>query len=153
MVALVDSLVFMMFSFSGELVGLVDGVGARARPDLTPPDLALLIRAGCFDSFAVGREVLLRQAEADRVARKGKPTADVWPLTGVDTSPAAQRRAEEWALLGFAPGEPLIVLAHRLLPFDIEDKHWASPRCISTCLRRRFRQHEWGECLGRRACA
>jgi hypothetical protein len=29
----------------------------------------------------------------------------------------------------------------------------SSPRCTSTYLRRRFRQHEWGECLGRRARA
>jgi hypothetical protein len=94
----------------------------RMRGHVPPDQMARLIRAGCFDSFSTGRPLLLREAEAmDRGPKKGKATAEPWPLTGIDTSPMAQRRADEWSLLGFAPGEPLMVLARRYLPFDSED--------------------------------
>jgi hypothetical protein len=40
---------------------------------------------------------------------------------GLDTSPAAGRRAEDWDLLSFATGPPLMSLARRLLPADQHD--------------------------------
>jgi DNA polymerase-3 subunit alpha len=91
----------------------------RLQSQVMPQDLALLVRAGAFDAWGRGREVLLREAEAGRWKAKHAP--EPWPLEGLDTSPAAGRMAAEWDLLGFAPGPPLLSLARRLLPPDLHD--------------------------------
>jgi DNA polymerase-3 subunit alpha len=99
----------------------------RRRVTLPIQDLALLIRAGCFDFCGRSRESLLQEAEATQQGRlpgwwEGRKEYELWPLDALPASFAlAACWRQEWELLGFLCGPPLLSLARACVPPGLAD--------------------------------
>src|SRR5262249_54080751 len=99
----------------------------RLHAQVPVQDLGLLIRSGCFDFTGRGRQALLREAEAARAGRLPawwvrKHGVEPWPGEALPaTATQADRWREEWELLGFLPGVPLMTLLRSALPADLDD--------------------------------
>jgi hypothetical protein len=67
----------------------------------------------------------LHQAELDRHGRLPEAIRrrlEPWPLEGIaDDHPHARRWQQEWALLGFVPGPPLLGLVRAAAPAGLDD--------------------------------
>jgi DNA-directed DNA polymerase III PolC len=99
----------------------------RRRVTVAPQDLALLVRAGCFDFTGRSRPALLREAEALQLGRlpawwEGRDEFEAWPLEGLppEYTLAGQWR-EEWELLGCLAGPPLMSLVRACVPPGLAD--------------------------------
>jgi hypothetical protein len=99
----------------------------RRRVTLTPQDLALLVRAGCFDFSGRSRESLLQEAELTQLGKlpawwEGRKEYEPWPLDALSPSFAlASSWRQEWELLGFLAGPPLLSLARSCVPPGLAD--------------------------------
>jgi DNA polymerase III alpha subunit len=89
----------------------------RRRVSILPSDLALLIRSGAFDWTGRARAVLLREAEATNQGRLHGRWQEVepWPLDLPAEFSLAAQWQQEWELLGFLPGPPLMPLLRAAL--------------------------------------
>jgi DNA polymerase III alpha subunit len=115
----------------GPYLGLGD---FRRRVATAPQDLALLIRAGCFDCTGKGRQVLLREAEAPRLGRlpawwEGRDEYEPWPFEGLlaEYALAVQWR-DEWELLGFLACPSLMALVRAVLTPALADSRALAAR-------------------------
>jgi DNA polymerase-3 subunit alpha len=94
---------------------------------LSPQDLGLLIRAGCFDFTGRSRAALLRDADLSQRGRlpawwEGRDEFEPWPFEGLLTGhPLAKQWKEEWELLGFLCSPTLMSLARLCAPPDLAD--------------------------------
>src|SRR5262249_37183616 len=85
-------------------------------------DLALLVRSGCFDFSGRSRESLLQEAELTQLGKlpawwEGRKEYEPWPLDALPPSFAlAPSWRQEWDLLGFLAGPPLLSLARACVP-------------------------------------
>lgn len=98
-----------------------DEAKRRLENLVTPHSLAALVRSGAFDFAGKGREVLLSSAGlSDRglpcEARKQPPPIPTWPLAALGTP-----ETDEWEMLGFSCGPPIMALARRELPCELND--------------------------------
>jgi DNA polymerase-3 subunit alpha len=99
----------------------------RRRVTLAGQDLALLIRSGCFDFSGRSRDSLLQEAEATGYGKlpawwEGKKEYEPWPLDALPPSFAlASYWRQEWELLGFLAGPPLLSLARTCVPPGLAD--------------------------------
>jgi DNA polymerase-3 subunit alpha len=106
----------------------------RKRVNVTPQDLALMIRAGAFDFTHRSPVSLLREAEVLQHGRlppfwEGREEYEPWPLDGLPTSYAlAERWREQWELLGFLPGPSLMSLARACVPAGLVDSRTLGDR-------------------------
>jgi DNA-directed DNA polymerase III PolC len=93
----------------------------RRRVPMGPEALALFIRSGALDFTGQPRPALF--FEADLQDRTGGPTQELFPQAPLDgwlpTDYArSERLREEYRILGFLPGPPLITLFRAHLPPD-----------------------------------
>jgi DNA polymerase III alpha subunit len=107
----------------GPYQGLAD---FRRRVSLSPQDLALLIRTGCFDFTGRARQALLREAEALPLGRlppwwEGRDEFEPWPLEALEGYALCDQWRQEWELLGFLPGPPLMSLVRASVPPGLAD--------------------------------
>jgi DNA-directed DNA polymerase III PolC len=108
----------------GPYVGLAD---FRRRVTVAPQDLALLVRAGCFDFTGRSRAALLREAEALQLGRlpawwEGRDEFEAWPLEGLSAEfTLAGQWRDEWDLLGFLPGPQLMSLVRACVSAGLAD--------------------------------
>jgi DNA polymerase-3 subunit alpha len=99
----------------------------RRRVTLTPQDLALLVRSGCFDFSGRSRESLLQETELTQLGKlptwwEGRREYGPWPLDALPPSFAlAFSWRQEWELLGFLAGPPLLSLARACVPAGLAD--------------------------------
>jgi hypothetical protein len=111
----------------GPFQGLAD---FRQRAGIPPPDVELLIRAGCLDFTGQSRQALLREAEAGQ--RMTRPPAwwagrerkgvEPWPLEGLPAEYTLRDQwKEEWSLLAFLCGPPLMALLRACVPPELPD--------------------------------
>jgi hypothetical protein len=99
----------------------------RKRVALVPQDLAVLVRAGCLDFTGRSPAAILREAEASQYGRlpsswDRRADYEPWPLDGLPAryTPATLWR-DQWELLGFLPGPPLLGLVRACLPPGLSD--------------------------------
>jgi hypothetical protein len=97
------------------------------RVTMVPQDLALLVRAGCFDFCGRSRESLLQEAELTQLGKlpawwEGRREYEPWPPDALPSSFAlAPSWRQEWDLLGFLAGPPLLSLARACVPAGLAD--------------------------------
>jgi DNA-directed DNA polymerase III PolC len=88
----------------------------RRCTSVSGQDLALLIRAGGFDFTGRSRAALLRDADALHQGRlppwwEGRDEVEPWPFDGLPADYTLARQwQDEWDLLGFLAGPPLMSL-------------------------------------------
>jgi hypothetical protein len=86
-----------------------------------------MVRAGCFDFAGRSRPALLREAEALQLGRlppwwEGRDEFEPWPLDGLPPEyTLAHQWREEWDLLGFLAGPPLMSLVRACVPAGLAD--------------------------------
>jgi DNA polymerase III alpha subunit len=93
----------------------------RRRVTSAPQDLALLIRVGCFDFTGRSRAALLREAEVLQQGRlppwwEGREEFEPWPLEALEGYALSDQWRQEWELLGFLAGPPLLSLVRACVP-------------------------------------
>jgi DNA polymerase-3 subunit alpha/error-prone DNA polymerase len=103
--------------------------------------LALLIQVGAFDFTGQARSALmLTAAIEERTPRHhsffidSDGTSSPYDWTPADYSQVRQWR-EEWELLGFLAGPPLMVLFRPLLPKGLQDSRWVTASRIGQTVR------------------
>jgi DNA-directed DNA polymerase III PolC len=98
-----------------------DLAGFRRRVQPGPEALAVLIRCGALDFTGQPRPVLF--LEADLAERTARPGPELFDTSIMDWSPndyaTARRWHDEWGLLGFVVGPPLMALFRPKLPRDL----------------------------------
>jgi DNA polymerase III alpha subunit len=103
----------------GPYLGFAD---FRRRLTLSPEDLARLIRVGAFDAFGRDRGALVREAAVEGQPGRGAAGEDEpWPADWMAGYALAGQWQDEWELLGFLAGPPLMSLLRPSLPPGIAD--------------------------------
>jgi DNA polymerase-3 subunit alpha len=106
----------------------------RRRVTVAPQDLALMVRAGCFDFTGRSRPALLREAEALQLGHlppwwEGRDEFEPWPLEGLPPEYTLARQGrEQWDLLGFLAGPPLMSLVRACVPPGLADSRTLGAR-------------------------
>jgi DNA-directed DNA polymerase III PolC len=96
----------------------------RRRVTLSGQDLAALIRAGAMDCWGRGRASLLRDADVARpgLTARHREGQEPWPSDAVPAGhPLAGQWQQEWEVLGFFSGPPLLSLLRASLPPGLAD--------------------------------
>jgi DNA polymerase III alpha subunit len=94
------------------------------RVALTPQDVGLLVRVGALDFAGQSRDQLLLEAKAagqGRLPTRLREEAEPWPLELPEGHPLARQWRDEWELLGWLPGAPLMHLLRPALPRGLAD--------------------------------